>query len=97
MPKINQYPNPKHPGQWDEVGATVRIEVGWPPHGGPVHIATTALQPGADRNNEYMDDPNGGPAVPAWDGPSVTLDRDEINQLIRHLREARDKAFGRDE
>lgn len=32
-----------------------------------------------------------------WDGFFVTLDRHQINQLIRNLRKARDRAFGRDE
>lgn len=31
------------------------------------------------------------------DGFYVTLDRNGINDLIRHLRRARDQAFGRDE
>jgi len=31
------------------------------------------------------------------DGFYVTLDRQGINHLIRHLRRARDQAFGRDE
>lgn len=32
-----------------------------------------------------------------WDGQWVDLDRRGVNQLIRALREARDKAYGRDE
>lgn len=32
-----------------------------------------------------------------WDGFYVTLDRQGINELIRHLRKARDKAFLKDE
>lgn len=32
-----------------------------------------------------------------FDGRYVDLERREINQLIRHLRRARDQAFGRDE
>lgn len=36
-------------------------------------------------------------AESVWDGQWVDLDRQGINQLIRALREARDKAFGRDE
>jgi hypothetical protein len=32
-----------------------------------------------------------------WDGWFADLDRQQVNHLIRTLREARDKAFGRDE
>ncbi len=32
-----------------------------------------------------------------WDGQWVDLDRRGINNLIRVLREARDKAYGRDQ
>ncbi len=32
-----------------------------------------------------------------WDGYYADLDRRGINQLIRHLRRARDQAFGGDE
>lgn len=32
-----------------------------------------------------------------FEGRYVTMDRYMINQLIRHLRRARDQAFGRDE
>lgn len=32
-----------------------------------------------------------------WDGQFTDLDRHGLNQLIRALREARDKAYGRDE
>lgn len=32
-----------------------------------------------------------------WDGQWVDLDRQGVNDLIRALREARDKAYGRDE
>lgn len=31
-----------------------------------------------------------------WDGKYLTLDRNEINRLIRILRKARDQAFGAD-
>lgn len=33
----------------------------------------------------------------AWPGETITLDRQQINHLIRQLRSARDQAFGRDE
>lgn len=34
---------------------------------------------------------------PAWDGPRMVLDREQINLMIRTLREARDAAYGRNE
>jgi len=37
------------------------------------------------------------PGEPTWESQHVELDRDQINRLIRTLREARDAAFGRDE
>lgn len=60
-----------------------RIEVGWA--GGTVQVATTQL-----------DDTGGG--EPTWRGNTyVDLDRAGVNNLIRALRTARDKAYGRDE
>jgi fermentation-respiration switch protein FrsA (DUF1100 family) len=95
MPKFNLYPRPL-PDQPD--GADTRVEVGYGPlHG--VQIATTKLQPGADRNRDFIDG-SGTVADPprrAWDGWYISLERDQINELIRTLRDARDKAFGRDE
>jgi hypothetical protein len=35
--------------------------------------------------------------IPEGDGWYVTLDRRGINELIRNLRRARDRAYGRDE
>lgn len=93
MPKFNLYPTPL-PNQVD--GADSRVEVGWS-HAGFVQIATTKLQPGAERDAEYVPGTFAGEPKRAWDGECVGLDRDQVNQLIRSLREARDKAFGRDE
>ncbi len=85
MPKTNIYPPRTRPDE-----ATRRVEVGWRPDG-DVQIATTALTDPATVVN--------GQAVePAWHSTSyVDLDRAGINTLIRALREARDKAYGRDE
>lgn len=95
MPKVNVYPTPL-PNQPD--GADTRIEVGWSnAPTGHVQIATTKLQPDADREAEYAPGTFAGEPKRAWDGAFVELDRDQINQLIRSLRDARDKAFGRDE
>jgi hypothetical protein len=98
MPKTNVYPTPR-PDQPE--GADSRIEIGWDPYGW-VQIATTNLQPGAKRNQDYMDPKPGDEDLPlhlrrAWQGWFVDLDRYRINELIRALRAARDKAFGRDE
>jgi hypothetical protein len=41
--------------------------------------------------------PEGEEPIPCMYGLFVTLERDAINKLIRHLRRARDQAFGRDE
>jgi hypothetical protein len=49
------------------------------------------------------EDPHGGrwagdsTEIHFTDGMHVNLDRPAINKLIRHLRRARDQAFGRDE
>lgn len=83
MPKVNVYP----PGPADDL--TRRVEVGWR-SSGDVQIAVTVLQ---NPSNLTMDGPN----EPTWDGQWVDLDRRGINDLIRALREARDKAYGRDE
>jgi hypothetical protein len=91
MPKVNLYPCPNPDG----TDADVRVEVGW--HAGHgATIATTKLRPGADRHAEYALEDD-GERYRAWDGEFVDLDRRQINELIRALREARDKAFGRDE
>lgn len=92
MPKTNLYPSPR-PDQPD--GVDTRIEIGWSQ--GWVQIATTKLQPGADRDAEYIKGPEDGPLRHAWDGQWIDLDRYQINQLIRFLREARDKGLGKDE
>lgn len=94
MPKETVYPLPSPDG----TDADRRIEVGWSREQ-YVQIATTKLQPGADRNRGYIDG-NGSPTEPlkhAWDGQWVALERWQINDLIRVLRKARDAAFGRDE
>lgn len=94
MPKHMIYPTPNPDG----TDADRRIEVGWQKYPtGHVQIATTKLQPGADRDREYVDASSDEPLRPAWDGQFVDLDRDQINHLIRQLRQARTEAFGRDE
>lgn len=112
MPKVNIYPPPSYgrivsagpdngkvtSSNWDEYGATRRVELGYSSHeiGGGVQIATTVREHGANPDREYVDDPK-DPMRKVWDGQFVDLDRGAINQLIRELRNARDKSFGRDE
>jgi hypothetical protein len=92
MPKMNMYPHPL-PNQPE--GADTRLEIGW--HEGTVTVATTKLTPGVDRDREYLDGPP-GELREAWAGQRLGFDRRyQINHLIRELREARDKAFGKDE
>ncbi len=95
MPKTNLYERPGPEGQ----DSDRRLEVGW--QADSVQVATTKLRPGADRNADYLSavtyaSSTGGPPR-AWEGEFISLDREQINQLIRTLREARDKAFGRNE
>ncbi len=67
------------------------VEVLWNREGGYVQVVTKAT------------DANGGrvagdsPETHFTDGMYVNLDRKGINAHIRHLRRARDQAFGRDE
>ena len=65
------------------------VKVGWDQHGsvqvgvgGPHEFQFTSLPEGV--SSSYSD---------LW----ATMDRKGINDLIRHLRRARDAAFGRDE
>ena len=61
-----------------------RVKVGWSRERGDVQIATV-------NENEDIDQ------FSAEAGLHVNLNRRGINDLIRHLRHARDQAFGRDE
>ncbi len=102
MPKVNVYPSSPNP---DSVPDR-RVEVGWHPHGF-VQIGTTVRNPvkaikvdGVDGTTATMAVSPGGTVDEdgwTWDGQFTDLDRHSINQLIRALREARDKAYGRDE
>ncbi len=71
----------------------IAVKVGWSREhehvqvgiGGPVEI-------------QYLEPlPPGVSVAGPYDGMWVTLDRLGINTLIRHLRRARDAAYGRDE
>lgn len=59
------------------------IVVGWSREAGHVQLAT--IRDGSEGSHD-----------PA-NGLYITLDRGSINDVIRHLRRARDQAFGRDE
>ncbi len=97
MPKINMYgiPNP------DQNLADRRIELGWRPFsmGGEMQLGVTKLAEGAEefRHREYFGATETTPAKPVWVGQFIDLDRNQINQLIRHLKDLRDSAYGRDE
>lgn len=85
MPKTNVYPPCPNP----DAVADRRVEVGW--HNGGVQIATTVL---TNPTTPLVGEVN----EPEWKSDAyVDLDRHGINNLIRALREARDKAYGRDE
>lgn len=92
MPKMSIYQAASGPGGVQQL----RTEVGWNREG-TVQVGTTKLVDGADPTSEYLPAADGQPPRPAWEGWNMDLDRGQINQLIRVLREARDKAFGRDE
>lgn len=96
MPKFNLYARPNPNG----TDADRRIELGWSPveaHGS-VQLGVTHIVPGAEqfRDREYFGGDEKEPAQRVWDGQFIDLDRDQINQLIHQLRDARDKAYGRD-
>jgi hypothetical protein len=90
------YGTPDEPGP-----ARTIVEVGWQP-GSHVELVTRIVR--ADDGSVYEPRP-GEPgdwdiapgAPPRAFGVFVQLDRSGINQLIRHLRRARDHSFGKDE
>jgi hypothetical protein len=96
MPKHYIYPTPNPDG----ADADRRIELRWQREGG-VQLAATrwAGDPmKVDFGQEFIQpEKDGDPLVPAWMGDFVSLERAQINHLIRQLRAARDQAFGRDE
>lgn len=85
-------------------GAGPYVRLGWGKDAGYVELGT-AVPEGEGKLMLPNRTPQ-GPDEPAWGevigggedvGWFVQLDRDGINQLIRHLREARNQAYGRDE
>lgn len=85
MPKAiikSRYPDPEG-GPPETI-----VRVGWTP--GREHVEVATVMP-----NEHVRLPE--PTLEQSNGWFVQLDRTGINELIRTLRQARDKAYGRDE
>ena len=74
----------------DAIGGYTVVEIGWNRETGTVQLVTKALN---DLGGRLSDDEG----IHYTDGMYAHLDRRGINDLIRHLRRARDAAFGRDE
>lgn len=62
-----------------------RAEVSWSHVSAGGHVQLATVNPSIEETDES--------GARGW---YVTLDRDQINRIIRHLRTARDAAFGRD-
>jgi hypothetical protein len=95
MAKHMIYPHPLPGG----ANADRRVELQWQ-RGGDVRIATSrwAGDGEPDPELDYLGDRSTSGGLPvAWPGEYVELDRDQVNHLIRQLREARNQAYGRDE
>jgi hypothetical protein len=93
MPKHHMYEEPDTVGQ----DITKRLELYWARESRSVMLGSTAWQgdPGqVATDREWLD---GEPPTPAWDGRLLSLDRGQINHLIKELRIARDQAYGKDE
>ena len=69
----------------DDHSRGLRVEVRWHREGSYVQLATVA------------DEPPAASEIGDGQGWFVSLERCDINDLIRYLRRARDQAFGRDE
>lgn len=81
----------------DESAATSLLEVSWSKEAEYVQIGSRIVH-GADHSDYVPTDQERPDAagVPI-SGLFMSLDRAQINKLIRDLRRARDQAFGRDE
>lgn len=78
------------PQDLTEDGAYTVVEIGWSREAGHVQLITKAT-------NEFGHRMVEDEGIHYTDGMYTSLDRRGINDLIRHLRRARDQAFGRDE
>lgn len=68
------------------------IDIGWSREAGHVQIASRVRE-----CEVFFDEDHPNAPIPVEYGYYVNLNRTGINDLIRHLRRARDQAFGRDE
>lgn len=75
----------------DDLGVAI-TEVRWSREGSDVQVVTKAVRRTDHARLRAENEP-----LDYTDGFYVNLDRRGINDLIRHLRRARDQAFGRDE
>ena len=71
-----------YPNEYNE---DVKVEVQWVKDQ-YVQVGVAFLPPPSDPTVKSVE----------WDGKYTTLDRAEVNRLIRILRKARDQAFGAD-
>lgn len=100
MPKETVYGEQMAYDPADPKPRVARVEVMWNREAGHVQIVSKATDAeggrwaGYPKADEPYDETNEHHVT---DGYYVNLGRVEINTLIRHLRRARDQAFGRDE
>lgn len=91
---------------WGTYGTHVQLSTQYGQHG-PQHIVNIVNdwlaacgEPVIDFNKIRLlpgETTPGRRDTPHFDGVHVTLDRDQINKLIKILRRARDTVYGRDE
>jgi hypothetical protein len=94
MPKETIYA--EHTPYGEESSAVSVVEVSWSREAEHVQLVTkcvdrSTLEPYAGPETENLRE------IPFTAGMYLSLRRSTINDLIRHLRRARDQAFGRDE
>lgn len=87
----------RHPQGSVQVGSTRKAAPGVSEH--DMYLNESNSAPGVTwtKSGDISSLSDTGELRRAWEGEHVELDREQINQLIRALREARDQAFGRDE
>lgn len=75
-----------------DVGEPLHLRVGWSREASSVQIASINPESPFKWEESETSPSTGG----AFDGWFVSLERSQINDLIRVLRKARDQAFGQD-